>query len=264
MIRPVSRVKQVVRLVDVGMTYSARGSQTVALAGMNLDIHHGEFLSVLGPSGCGKSTLLRCVAGLEKNTSGTIYCGDKVLDGPPDRLGVVFQRDVLLDWLTILDNVLLVAGFRNKLTPAHTAAALALLERFGLKESASRHPWELSGGMRQRAAICRALLDEPELLLMDEPFGALDAMTRDDLNLELARLWQDKQKSILFITHSINEAVFLSDRIVIMDRNPGRIIETIEIDLPRPRALAVRESVEFGQYSRHIRQVFASLGIMKE
>ena len=162
------------------MTYGRPGSQTVALAGLDLDIYPGEFLSVLGPSGCGKSTLLRCVAGLEKNTSGTIHASDVLLDGPLDRLGVVFQRDVLLDWLTILDNVLLVAGFRNRITPAHTQKAMALLERFGLKESAHRHPWELSGGMRQRASICRALLDEPELLLMDEPFGALDAMTRDD------------------------------------------------------------------------------------
>ena len=261
---PSARVNPVVRLRDVGMTYGRPGSQTVALAGLDLDIYPGEFLSVLGPSGCGKSTLLRCVAGLEKNTSGTIHASDVLLDGPLDRLGVVFQRDVLLDWLTILDNVLLVAGFRNRITPAHTQKALALLERFGLRESAHRHPWELSGGMRQRASICRALLDEPELLLMDEPFGALDAMTRDDLNLELARLWQDKRKTILFITHSIGEAVFLSDRIVIMDRNPGRIVETITVDLPRPRALSVRDSPEFGRHSGHIRHVFAQLGIMKE
>jgi NitT/TauT family transport system ATP-binding protein len=141
---------------------------------------------------------------------------------------------------------------------------MKLLSRFGLEAFADRYPWELSGGMRQRASICRALLVDPELLLMDEPFGALDAMTRDDLNVELARLWQDTRKTVMFITHSIPEAVFLSDRVALMSRNPGRVVEIIDIDLPRPRALGIRESKEFAVYTAHIRHLFAELGIMKE
>ena len=177
---------------------------------------------------------------------------------------MVFQRDVLLDWRTILDNVLITAEFQHKPREALKARALQLLERFGLGGFEGRHPWELSGGMRQRASICRALLCDPDLLLMDEPFGALDAMTRDDLNVELTRIWQGTGKTMLFITHSIAEAVYLSDRVVMMSRNPGRIVEVIDIDLPRPRPLAIRETPAFGRYAQHIRHLFASLGILKE
>jgi NitT/TauT family transport system ATP-binding protein len=179
-------------------------------------------------------------------------------------MGVVFQRDVLLDWRTILDNVLITAEFQGIARAGVKDRALQLLDRFGLVGYEERHPWELSGGMRQRAAICRALLCDPELLLMDEPFGALDAMTRDDLNVELARIWQDTRKTVVFVTHSITEAIFLSDRVVMMDRNPGRVVEVIDIDLPRPRPLAVRETPEFGRYASHVRHLFASLGILKE
>ena len=141
---------------------------------------------------------------------------------------------------------------------------MQLLKLFGLEEFANRFPWELSGGMRQRASICRALLVDPELLLMDEPFGALDAMTRDELNLELQRMWTETRKTVLFITHSITEAVYLSDRVVMMSRNPGRIAEIISIDLPRPRALSVRETPEFGRYTAHIREIFTAMGILKD
>ena len=200
---------------------------------------------MVGPSGCGKSTLLKLVGGLEDISSGRVVVDGKVLDGPPDRLGMVFQRDVLLDWRTILDNVLLSIEFTRKPRADERERAMALLNRFGLGGFEHRFPWELSGGMRQRASICRALLADPELLLMDEPFGALDAMTRDDLNVELAQIWQDTRKTLLFITHSIVEAVFLSDRVVMMSKAPGMIVDTIAIDLPRPRRLAVRDSAEF-------------------
>lgn len=249
----------------VDKIYSSPRGPVPALKDISLDIKKGEFVSILGPSGCGKSTLLKCMTGLEDIKEGIIQVTGQDLNGrPPEATAMVFQKDVLLDWRTILDNVMITAEFSGRNTSEMKARALKLLDRFGLLGFEDRHPWELSGGMRQRASICRALLCDPALLMMDEPFGALDAMTRDDLNLELARIWQDTRKTIVFITHSISEAIFLSDRVVIMDRNPGRIIEIIDIDLPRPRELAVRETRDFAQYSSHIRHVFATLGILKE
>jgi NitT/TauT family transport system ATP-binding protein len=253
-----------VSLSHVGKTYPSSRGPVAALVDINLDIRPQEFVSVVGPSGCGKSTLLRLVAGLEGVTVGTASVGGRRLDGPPDGLGVVFQRDVLLDWRTILDNVLLSIEFVRRPTSAERARALALLARFGLKGFEHRYPFELSGGMRQRASICRALLADPALLLMDEPFGALDAMTRDDLNVELAQIWQDTRKTLLFITHSIVEAVFLSDRVVMMSKAPGMIVDMIGIDLPRPRRLTIRDSAEFASYVYRIRGHFAELGIVKE
>ena len=253
-----------VSLDRVGKTdLSARGP-VAALENVSLDIQPREFVSVVGPSGCGKSTLLKLVGGLETISSGRVVVDGKALDGPPDRLGMVFQRDVLLDWRTILDNVLLSIEFTRKPRADERERAMVLLNRFGLGGFEHRFPWELSGGMRQRASICRALLADPELLLMDEPFGALDAMTRDDLNVELAQIWQDTRKTLLFITHSIVEAVFLSDRVVMMSNAPGIIVDTIVIDLPRPRRLAVRDSAEFAAYVHRIRHHFAELGIVKE
>lgn len=251
-------------LNDVRKVYPSSHGDIMALADINLDIAPGEFVSVVGPSGCGKSTLLKCVAGLEPITHGQIKVGGEPLDGPPSALGVVFQRDVLLDWRTIIDNVLLQAEFLGHSKAQYRERAKELLERFGLAGFETRHPWELSGGMRQRASICRALLCNPNMLLMDEPFGALDAMTRDDLNVELSRIWQGTDKTVVFITHSITEAVFLSDRVVMMSRSPGRIVDVIDIDLPRPRSLAVRETDAFGVYTRRIRHNFADLGVLQE
>jgi len=248
----------------VGKVYPSPHGAVTALTDVALDVREGSFVSIVGPSGCGKSTLLKCIAGLEDATSGTISVAGKALKGPPDGLGVVFQRDVLLDWRTILDNVLITAEFQKQSREGLKQRALQLLDRFGLAGFENRHPWELSGGMRQRASICRALLCDPALLLMDEPFGALDAMTRDDLNVELTRIWHGTGKTVLFITHSIAEAVYLSDRVVMMSRNPGRVVEVIDIDLPRPRPLSIRETPEFGRYAQHIRHLFASLGILKE
>jgi NitT/TauT family transport system ATP-binding protein len=253
-----------VSIEHVCKAYDSPRGPVHALQDINLEIREAEFVSILGPSGCGKSTLLKCIAGLEEAGSGRISVSGGPLNGPPERMGMVFQRDVLLDWRTILDNVLITAEFAGRSRAEMKPRAVQLLERFGLGGYEGRHPWELSGGMRQRASICRALLCDPDLLLMDEPFGALDAMTRDDLNLELARIWNDTRKTVIFITHSIAEAIFLSDRVVMMDRNPGRIVEIIDIDLPRPRPLAVRETPEFGRYVAHIRHLFASLGIMKD
>jgi NitT/TauT family transport system ATP-binding protein len=253
-----------VGVAGVAKIYASPRGDVSALTDITLDIARGAFVSVLGPSGCGKSTLLKCVAGLEPVSAGSIRVAGAPLDGPPDGLGVVFQRDVLLDWRTILDNVLLSIELMGLPRAKYRERALALLDRFGLAGFEDRHPWELSGGMRQRASICRALLSDPELLLMDEPFGALDAMTRDDLNVELTRIWQEQRKTVLFITHSIAEAVYLSDRVVMMSRAPGRIIDVIAIDLPRPRPLSIRETPAFGAYTGRIRHHFAALGIVKE
>ncbi|WP_341989288.1 ABC transporter ATP-binding protein [Azorhizobium sp. AG788] len=253
-----------VSIDHVRKAYGSPRGPVHALQDINLDVNEAEFVSILGPSGCGKSTLLKCVAGLEAVSAGTITVHGQPLKGPPREMGMVFQRDVLLDWRTILDNVLITAEFIGLRRADVEPRARALLARFGLAGYEGRHPWELSGGMRQRVAICRALLCDPKLLLMDEPFGALDAMTRDDLNLELARIWQETRKTVVFVTHGIQEAIFLSDRVVMMDRNPGRIVEIVPIDLPRPRPLSIRETPEFGRYVAHIRHLFASLGVLKD
>jgi NitT/TauT family transport system ATP-binding protein len=222
-----------------------------------------EFVSLLGPSGCGKSTLLRCIAGLEPMTGGRIAIKGVPIAGPPEDMGIVFQRDVLLDWLTVLRNVLLPCRIRRLRVKDWDPKARALLDLMGLGGFENRFPWELSGGMRQRVAICRALLLDPSLLLMDEPFGALDAMTRDELNLELQRVWLADAKTVLFVTHSIVEAVFMSDRVLVMSRSPGRVEDVVKIDLQRPRTLAIRETPEFSGYVARIRQLFEGFGMLR-
>jgi NitT/TauT family transport system ATP-binding protein len=248
---------------DASKVYPSRRGNIEALRDINLTIESAEFLSVVGPSGCGKSTLLKCVAGLEKISSGSIRIHDEEVTGPPDNLGIVFQRDVLLDWRTVIDNVLLPVAFRNGNRKKMLPHGVDLLRLFHLEGFEGRYPWELSGGMRQRVAICRALLDDPELLLMDEPFGSLDALTRDELNIELQTIWNQSNKTVLFITHSISEAVLLSDRVAIMKKMPGQIVEIVEINLPRPRTLEMRETLEFGALLRRIRLIFESLGILR-
>jgi NitT/TauT family transport system ATP-binding protein len=246
-----------------GKVYPSRRGEVVALRDVTLTVQDGEFVSLLGPSGCGKSTLLKCVAGLEDLTEGELLVRGVAVDGPSHGLGMVFQRDLLLDWRTVLDNVLIMAEFQGLDRREQTPRAMALLERFGLGGFINHHPWELSGGMRQRAAICRALLTEPLLLLMDEPFGALDAMTRDDLNVELTRIWQTARRTVLFVTHSIVEAIFLSDRVVVMTPGPGQVREIVTIDLPRPRPLAIQATPEFAAYVTHLRGVFEELGVAR-
>jgi NitT/TauT family transport system ATP-binding protein len=252
-----------IRFAGVEKTYPSARGPIHALKDIDLGIAAGDFVSVLGPSGCGKSTLMKCLAALEPITGGRITIGGVPVTAPPDNMGIVFQRDVLLDWRTVLDNVLVTAELRGLDKRKHRARAMELLTLFGLGDYADRYPWELSGGMRQRASICRALLVDPELLLMDEPFGALDAMTRDELNIELRRTWQETGKTVVFITHSITEAVYLSQRIVVMSRNPGRIVEVFDVDLPKDRPLALRDSPEFGKYSAHVRGIFAAMGVFK-
>jgi NitT/TauT family transport system ATP-binding protein len=243
--------------------YSALGS-LLALEPLDLAIAEQQFVSLVGPSGCGKSTLLMLVAGLLAPSEGEVRIQSAPVVGPHTDVGIVFQRDVLLDWRDALSNVLLQAEMRDQDRRAWEPRARELLRLVGLDGMERKYPWELSGGMRQRVALCRALLHDPPLLLMDEPFGALDALTRDQLNLELQHLWSATKKTVLFVTHSIPEAVFLSDRVVVLSPRPGRIVETIEVTLERPRRLAVRESPEFGRYSQRVRTIFEQLGILHE
>jgi NitT/TauT family transport system ATP-binding protein len=232
-------------LRNVGKTYASPRGPVPALAGIDLDLGAGEFVSIVGPSGCGKSTLLKLVAGLEGLSAGEIMVDGRRIDGPPDGLGVVFQRDVLLDWRTILQNVLLSVELAGKPTAAYRERALGLLARFGLGSFEHRYPWELSGGMRQRASIARALVLEPEVLLLDEPFGALDAVTRRQMNVELQRIWSARQITTMLITHSVDEALFLADRVVVMSGRPGRILREVAVPFARPRDPSVMRSEKF-------------------
>ncbi|HEY1413764.1 MAG TPA: ABC transporter ATP-binding protein [Rhodopila sp.] len=252
-----------IAITDVSKKYGGT-SGVLALDDVSLSVQEGEFLSILGPSGCGKSTLLRCVAGLERATRGTINVHGETVRRPPANMGVVFQRDVLLDWRSILDNMFLQIDFRGEKRSRYLDRAHELLNLFGLKGFENAYPAQLSGGMRQRAAICRALLADPDLVLMDEPFGALDALTRDQMNLELQKIWASARRTILFVTHSIGEAVFLSDRVVVMSPRPGRIAMTLTIDLPRPRRMAIREMPEFAYYCAQIRTLFGEMGLLKD
>jgi NitT/TauT family transport system ATP-binding protein len=242
-------------------TYAtAGGGDIAALANIDFEVFDGEFVSVVGQSGCGKSTLLKVLAGLLPYTSGSVVLNGKAVRGPSRETAMVFQSPVLLPWRTILQNVLLPIEFRGLPVADYRQRAVDLLEMTGLQDFAARYPYELSGGMQQRAAIVRALVQDPRLLLMDEPFGALDAMTREQMNLEVLRIWSRSRQTVICITHSIPEAIFLSDRVVVMTSRPGTIAEIIDIDLPRPRDLAVINTDGFGRYASRIRTLLEAKG----
>lgn len=249
---------------NVSKRFGSRKGEIKAVDNVSLTIQPGEFVSIVGPSGCGKSTLLNMIAGLLPTTEGSIEVEGRAVTRPVHELGIVFQQHLLLPWRTILENVLLQIEVRRLTPAAYTDRAMALLTRVGLGDFADRFPDELSGGMNQRASIVRALVHDPDLLLMDEPFGALDAMTRDQMGLDFHHLSREEGKTVLFITHSISEAVFLSNRVVIMSPRPGRIEEIIPIDLGRERHFEIREEPEFSRYTRHIRRVFEGMGVLRE
>ena len=244
--------------------YATADGPVRALDQVSLAQRQGEFLSILGPSGCGKSTLLMLAAGLLPASNGVVTVRGKRVDAPRTDIGIVFQSPVLLEWRTALGNILLQAEARHLERKSAERRARELLAAVGLTGFEAKYPDELSGGMRQRVSICRALIHHPPQLLMDEPFGALDALTRDQLVLDLQRLWNDARMTVLFITHSVAEAIFLSDRIVVMTPRPGRIDRVIDIDLPRPRTLAMRESPEFNSYNRQILDLLLASGVLRE
>lgn len=254
----------VVRVSNVSKRFQSRAGIVHAVENVSLDLMQGEFVSIVGPSGCGKSTLMNMIAGLLPISEGEIVVNDRKVKGPVHDLGVVFQQHLLLPWRTILNNVMLQIEVRKLRRADYLSRAQSLLQRVGLGDFAERFPDELSGGMNQRASIVRALVHDPDLLLMDEPFGALDAMTRDQMGLDFHHLSREEGKTVLFITHSISEAVFLSNRVVIMSPRPGKIQEVLEIELPRERHFEIREEPEFSRYTRHIRRVFEGMGVLRE
>jgi NitT/TauT family transport system ATP-binding protein len=221
---------------------------------VSLDVAQNEFVSVLGPSGCGKSTLLMMITGLVNRSDGEISIMGEPVTGPRPEIGMVFQQPVLLPWRTVLDNVLFPIELLRLPRAKYVEQAMRLLVMAKIDDFAHHLPRQLSGGMRQRASICRALVHNPRVLLMDEPFSALDALTRDEMGVELLRIWQANRKTVIFVTHSIREAAFLSDRVVVMGRRPATIIEEMTIDLPRPRQIGLTEDERFNQYVRRLRK----------
>jgi len=220
-----------------GQIFSTASGPLEALRDVSFYVEENEFVAILGPSGCGKSTLLRLVAGLLKPTSGKVCIHDEAVAGPRDDIGIVFQKPTLLPWLSVHQNVVFpIKHTKGKVSAEHNRLADELLEMVGLEDFKTRMPRELSGGMQQRVAIARALLFDPEFLLMDEPFSALDALTREEMGFELLRIWQTRGSTVLFITHSISEAILLADRILVMSNRPGQIIADIKVPLPRPRS----------------------------
>ena len=238
----------------VSKTYNPRSRRAVhAVATTNTTIESGQFVSLLGPSGCGKSTLLMMAGGLEAITEGSISIGGTPMIGPREDIGIMFQDPTLLPWKSAIENVMFPYRVFKRPPDDLRTRAEALLDQVGLHGFYDHKPGQLSGGMRQRVAICRALIYEPELLLMDEPFSALDAITRDEMNAVLMRMWESYNKTALFVTHSIREAVFLSDRVLVMSSRPGRIIEDITIPFPRPRTLEIGETTEFNEICGYLR-----------
>lgn len=248
---------------NVSKSYQTSSGSIEALRDFNLEIGEGEFVSIVGPSGCGKSTLLSMASGLAFPTRGSILVKGSTVTQPVTDLGIVFQTDVLLDWRTVLDNILIQPEMRGLDRRGYMDRALALLKMVGLDGFEKKYPYELSGGMRQRVSICRALIHEPPLLLMDEPFGALDALTREQMVMELHQIWLETRKSVIFITHDIQEAVLLADRVLVMTPRPGRIAEIIETGLPHPRRPATMESQRFVSIVAQVRHLFEQHGVLK-
>ncbi len=247
----------------IAKTYHTPHGDVEALRPIDLIINAGEFVSLVGPSGCGKSTFMLIVAGLLAPSSGSVLINDRILTQPLTDVGIVFQDHLLLDFRTAEDNVLLQAQIRGLPMETMRRETRTLLKELGLENAARRYPRQLSGGMRQRVSIARALIHNPACLLMDEPFGALDAITRTQIRHDLEMLWLERPKTVLFITHSVEEAVGLSDRVIVMSAGPGRIVDEVKVDLPRPRPVGLGEDPSFVRYADRIYKTFRQLGILR-
>jgi len=245
---------------EASLTYQTRRGSIVALDGVNLTVARGAFVSLIGGSGCGKSSLLKLFAGLLPPTAGVIRLDGQAVSGPDRRIGIAFQRPTLMPWKTVLQNVLVPARAQGRSPTTSLRHAQALLALVGLSEFANNYPNELSGGMQQRVGLARMLVHQPEVLLLDEPFAALDALTREELMVELQRLWLAEARTALFVTHSIAEAAFLSDRVLVMSPRPGRIVADIEVAFPRPRPLSLVETEKFGLLTGEIRRALDAAG----
>ena len=242
-----------IHLAGVKKVYRTRGTDFLAVSEATFDVEAGELVSLVGPSGCGKTTLLKILAGLHSYEAGDVRIGTPAQPFDPSRdIGMVFQQPLLLKWRRIIDNVLLPAEILGLPMAESRARARDLLALVGLKGAEDKFPYELSGGMQQRAAIARALIHDPKLILMDEPFGALDALTREKMNLELLRIWREAKKTIVFVTHGISEAVFLGTRVVVLTAGPARMADNFRVELPHPRTLDIKTGERFGEYSRRI------------
>jgi len=245
----------IIALRDLGKTYTIDDNPLTALSRVSLDVYPEEFVSIVGRSGCGKTTLVNIIAGLLPASTGEVRVQGRVVAEPIESIGMVFQSPVLLPWRNVIDNVLLPIELLSLPREPALRTARDLLALAGLAGFERAYPRALSGGMQQRVAICRALVVDPPILIMDEPFGALDAMTREEMGFELLRIWQERRKTVLFVTHSISEAVFLSDRLVVMTPRPGRIADVLAIDLPRPRTTAARALPRFGEFEVRVREL---------
>jgi NitT/TauT family transport system ATP-binding protein len=250
-----SRSVPVIAFENVTKVFDSGGSKVEALGPLDLVIKPGSFVSLVGPSGCGKSTLLRIIAGLDEASAGRTLRYGLPLDGPSEEVGIAFQEHVLFPWLTVFENVMLPADILSLPKSAAEQRAHRLLELTGLKDFAHAKPQALSGGMKQRAAFCRAVLSSPRFLLLDEPFGALDALTREELSLELSRLWDELGNTAFLITHDIEEAILLGDRILVMSQRPGRIVADIPVPLPRPRSIRTAQDPLFQQIKQQVREL---------
>lgn len=246
-----------IRIDRASKAFATRsGEKIIALSDIDLSIDKGKFVTLVGPSGCGKSTLLRMIGGLIEKSTGSVSISGEEVKGPTSGIGMVFQAPVLLPWRTVFENVTIASDIGRFDRAAIADRARHYLSMVGLSGFENKYPSELSGGMQQRVGITRALVHDPKVLLMDEPFSALDAMTRDRLQVELQALWMSSEKTVIFVTHSIQEAVFLADRVIVLAPRPGRVVDDIAIDLPRPRTLEMINSREFGDYAAAVRRHF--------
>ncbi len=244
-----------IEIRDLTIIYRSRkGEEILALDGVNLDVEKGEFIAIVGPSGCGKSTLLKAISGLLKPARGYVKIGGKLVTEPFDGVGFAFQSAALLPWRSVIDNVLFPIEMKGLDKKQYIDKAKALIDMVGLTGFEKKYPGELSGGMRQRTALIRALIHDPSLLLLDEPFGALDALTREELNIELQRIWMRERKTSILVTHSISEAVFQADKVYVMSPRPGKIIHVEKIELRRPRSFEDASKPEFVKHVDNIRR----------